>query len=106
MKKLILSAAILAFGYSAKAQTPAIPADVLALLQKHTCYTCHHPTKKIVGPAWTDVAAKKYDAKKFAALVAKPVPTNWPGYTAMAPLPNVPKADLGKIQAWVKSLAN
>lgn len=105
MKKLIICAALFAFGYTAKAQTPAIPADVLTLLQKNTCYTCHHPTKKIVGPSWTDVSKKKYDAKKFASLVAKPVPANWPGYVAMAPLPNVPKDDLGKIHAWVKTLA-
>lgn len=105
MKKFLFSAALVATGFIAKAQSPSIPADVNALLQKNTCYTCHHPTKKLVGPSWTDVASKKYDAKKFASLVAKPKPENWPGYVAMAPLPNVPKADLGKIHAWVSTLA-
>ena len=104
MKQLIICAAILAFGTTVKAQAPTIPADVNSLLQKHTCYTCHHPTKKIVGPAWVDVAGKKYTLKKFQALVAKPEPKNWPGYTAMAPLPNVPKGDLEKIYNWVSTL--
>jgi cytochrome c551/c552 len=104
MKKFLFSAAFVALALIAKAQTSTIPADVNGLLQKHTCYTCHHPTKKIVGPSWTDIAAKKYDAKKFANLVAKPKPANWPGYVAMAPLPNVPKGDLGKIHAWVSTL--
>jgi cytochrome c len=104
MKKFIVLAALVAATFSAKAQT-AIPADITALLQKHTCYTCHAAAKKMVGPSWTDVASKKYNAKKFASLVAKPEPTNWPGYVAMAPLPNVPKDDLKKIHAWVSTLA-
>lgn len=103
MKKLLFAVAFLALGYTTQAQTK-IPADVNALLQKHTCYTCHNPDKKMVGPAWKDVAAKGYNAKKFAALVAKPEPQNWPGYAAMAPLPQVPKADLNKIHAWVSTL--
>jgi cytochrome c len=105
MKKVFVFAAFMLATFSIKAQAPAIPADVTALLQKHTCYTCHAANKKMVGPSWTDIAAKKYDAKKFASLVAKPQPTNWPGYVAMAPLPNVPKGDLKKIHEWVSSLA-
>jgi cytochrome c len=104
MKKVFIMAAFVAATFSVKAQT-TIPADITALLQKHTCYTCHAAAKKMVGPSWTDVAAKKYDAKKFASLVAKPKPENWPGYTAMAPLPNVPKDDLKKIHGWVSTLA-
>ncbi|MBL7816520.1 MAG: hypothetical protein JNL70_15985 [Saprospiraceae bacterium] len=105
MKKVLFAMALVATFSAAKAQTPAIPADVNALLQKHTCYTCHAPAKKIVGPMWSEIAKKKYTAKQFAGLVKKPVPANWPGYPAMAPLPNVPKGDLDKIHAWVSTLA-
>jgi cytochrome c len=104
MKNFLICAAFLATGLTAKAQAPTVPADVNALLQKHTCYTCHNPNKKIVGPAWKDIAAKKYTVKQFTGLVSKPVPANWPGYPAMAPLPNVPKADIAKIYAWVSTL--
>ncbi len=103
IKKLAFAFSMFAFAFTVKAQT-TIPADVNALLQKHTCYTCHAPNKKMVGPSWADVAAKKYDKKKFASLVAKPQPANWPGYPAMAPLPNVPKKDLEAIHTWVSSL--
>jgi cytochrome c len=103
MKKVLFTMALAAIFTTAKSQT--IPADINALLQKHTCYTCHKADKKMVGPAWVDVAKKKYSAKQFAALVAKPVPSNWPGYAPMAPLPNVPKGDLSKIHAWVSTLA-
>ena len=104
MKNILICAAFLALGYTAKAQTPTVPADVNALLQKHTCYTCHNPTKKIVGPAWKDIAAKNYTVKQFTSLVAKPVPANWPGYPPMAALPKVPKGDVAKIYAWVSTL--
>ena len=101
IKRLVFSAALLALGFTTKAQTPTIPADVNALLQKHTCYTCHAAGKKLVGPSWADVAAKKYTKKQFTGFVAKPVPANWPGFPPMAALPNVPKGDIEKIYAWV-----
>lgn len=105
LKKMIFTGALLATFFTSYGQTPAAPADVTALLQKHTCYTCHAADKKMVGPSWKDISKKKYDKKKFAELVAKPVPANWPGYVAMAPLPQVPKGDLHKIHAWVETLA-
>jgi cytochrome c len=92
------------FILTAKAQSTKAPDDVNALLQKHTCYTCHNPDKKMVGPSWKDIAKKGYNAKKFTELVYKPVPANWPGYTPMAALPNVPKGDIAKIHAWVSTL--
>jgi cytochrome c551/c552 len=78
--------------------------EVTNLLEKHTCYTCHSPTRKMVGPTWTDIAAKKYTKKRFVALVAKPEPKNWPNFSPMAALPKVPKADLEKIYDWVSTL--
>jgi cytochrome c len=105
MKKILFVVALVASFSTAKAQAPAIPADVSALLQKHTCYTCHKADKKLVGPSWQDVAKKKYTAKKFQELVYKPVPANWPGYTPMIGLPQVPKGDIAKIHAWVSTLA-
>lgn len=108
MKKLFsIALFIAAFGTAATAQsTPvAIPADIKGLLEKHTCYTCHKVDKKMVGPAWQDVAKKAYSTKQFTSLVYKPVPANWPGYTPMIGLPNVPKADIKKIADWVTTLA-
>jgi cytochrome c len=105
MKKILFIVALVASFSAVKAQAPIIPADVNALLQKHTCYTCHKTDKKLVGPSWQDVAKKKYSAKQFTALVYKPVPANWPGYTPMIGLPQVPKGDIAKIQTWVSTLA-
>ena len=108
MIKKLLSVAVFTavFSLSARSQT-AIPADINALLQKHTCYTCHKADKKLVGPSWKEIAGKKYSAKKFTDLVYKPVAANFPQYTPpMVGLPNVPKGDLAKISTWVATLAN
>jgi cytochrome c len=83
---------------------PEIPADVATLLSKYSCSSCHALSKKLVGPMWTDVAAKKYSKKRITALVYKPEPANWPGYPPMTAQPTVPKGDLGKIADWIISL--
>jgi cytochrome c len=47
-------------------------ADAQALMKKNNCLTCHSIDKKIVGPAYKDVAAKyKGQADAEAKLVAK-----------------------------------
>ena len=104
MKKFIFASALF-LGLSAGVSAQKAPDAVAAVLEKHTCTSCHAPTKKMIGPSWTDIAQKKYTKKRFTALVAKPEPANWPNYTPMAPLPKVPKEDLGKIYDWVATLA-
>ncbi len=88
---------------SGPASPPEIPADVQALLDKYGCAACHAMNRKLVGPKWTDIAAKKYSAKRISQLVAKPEPANWPGYVPMAPQ-TVPKGDLNKIAGWLSKL--
>lgn len=82
---------------------PDIPADIQALLDKHGCAACHSMARKLVGPIWPDIAAKKYSAKRIAQLVAKPEPANWPGYVPMV-AQNIPKADMKKIADWLTAL--
>jgi len=83
---------------------PEIPADIQALLDRHGCAACHNMARKLVGPKWTDIAAKKYSAKRIIALIKKPEPANWPGYVPMLAQPTVPKADLTKISNWLAGL--
>lgn len=105
MKKTLffLAVALLAAAGSANAQTEP-PADVQALLQKHICLTCHKVDTRLVGPAYKDVAKKKYTPEKIVELIYKPQPANWPGYPAMAPMTQVPKEDALKIAKWINSL--
>lgn len=76
------------------------------LAQKSGCLACHSVDKKIVGPAYKDVA-KKYAGDKGAAarLMAKVKKGGsgvW-GSVPMPPNPQVSDADLKQIIAWVLS---
>jgi len=63
----------------------------LELAKKSGCLACHSVEKKVVGPAWKDVAAKyKGDAKAKAELidkVKKGGKGNWTQVTGGAPMP-------------------
>jgi cytochrome c len=105
MKKIVLSLAFVGLvGFRGLAQSEP-PADVKDLLQKHTCFACHKVDTRLVGPAYKDVAKKKYTPEQIAELVYNPKPADWPGYPPMAALKNVPKDDLIKIGKWINSLA-
>lgn len=79
--------------------------DVKPLLTKYTCISCHNPTKKQVGPAFADIAKRKYSIEKMVQLIYNPQPANWPGYAvAMPPMQQVPRAEARKISAWIKTL--
>lgn len=102
MKTLMMTAAMAALiGVSGVASADQ------ALAQKNACMSCHGVDKKIVGPAFKDVA-KKYegDAGAAAKLVAKVKAGGkgvW-GQIPMPPNPQVKDEDSKKIVAWVLSL--
>lgn len=79
--------------------------EVKPLLAKYTCSACHNAEKKQVGPAFKDIAKKKYTNEMMVKLIYNPNPENWPGYaTEMPPMPQVPKSDALKIAGWINSL--
>jgi len=80
--------------------------EVKPLLSKHTCLACHQTEKRQVGPAYRDVAKRRYSNEQVVELIYNPKPQNWPEYaTEMPPMPQVPRADALKIAAWINSLA-
>ena len=78
-----------------------------ALAKKYNCLACHAVDKKVVGPAYKDVAAKyKGDAGAEAKLVAK-VKNGGSGVWGPIPMPpnsSVPDADVKALVKWVLSL--
>lgn len=79
--------------------------EVKGLLTRHTCSACHQANKRQVGPAFADVAKRRYTNDQIVELIYNPKPHNWPDYaTEMPPMPQVPKADALKIAAWINSL--
>lgn len=81
MKKLVI-----AMGLATLAVSGTAMAD-LALAKKSGCMACHSIDKKIVGPAWKDVAAKyKGDADAKTKLINK-VKKGGKGVWGPAPMP-------------------
>ncbi|MBC8155222.1 MAG: cytochrome C [Bacteroidetes bacterium] len=103
---LLATAALATCSFTAQAQAPTadIPEEMNALMSKYTCIACHRPNQRLVGPAYTDVAKKKYTNAKIVELIYKPVPSNWPGYPPMAAMTQVPKEDALKLAVWINSL--
>jgi len=101
MNKLMLIAASAALLVSGAASADQ------ALAQKNACMSCHGVDKKIVGPAFKEVA-KKYAGDKTAhdTLVAK-VKTGGKGVWGQIPMPPNPSLkaeDASKIIDWVLGL--
>ena len=78
-----------------------------AMMKKDGCAACHSIDKKIVGPAYTEVAAKyKGDAGAAAKLEAKVKAGGagvW-GPVPMPPNPSVPEADIKALVGWILTL--
>ncbi len=81
-----------------------VPADIAALLNKNTCSACHKPYDRLVGPAYSEVAKKKYSTAQIVELVYNPKPANWPGYPPMIAMTQVPKDEVEKLAKWINTL--
>ena len=98
---LVLAAAALAAAGGAQAQ------DAKALLQKHTCTACHADDKKVVGPAYNDVAAKYKGDAGAAAKLAEKVKKGSSGVWGPVPMPPnaaVPDGDIKTMVAYILAL--
>ncbi|MEZ5665399.1 MAG: c-type cytochrome [Burkholderiaceae bacterium] len=97
--------AILIMAAVATLSAPAMADEALA--KSKNCMACHAVDKKLVGPAFKDIA-KKYagDAKAADALAAK-VQKGGSGVWGPIPMPANPQvndADAKKLVAWVLGL--
>jgi len=122
--KIILGIALAA---GAAYASSAMAEEGLELAKKSGCLACHSVEKKVVGPAWQDVANKYKGAKEITATladgtVAKGTPKdvlnqkihkggkgNWTAVTGGVPMPpyspRVGDADIGKLVDFVLGLA-
>jgi cytochrome c len=98
MKTVIFAAAAAAVVLAAPARADE------ALAKKYNCLACHQVDKKVVGPAYKEIA-KKYKGQSgapalLAAKVKKGGSGTW-GPIPMPPNPAVPDADLKKLVDWI-----
>jgi len=102
MKRVLLSAA-LGLGLVGLA-VPAF-AD-LALATSKNCMSCHAVERKVLGPAFKDVAAKYKDDKGAVDTLASKIVKGGSGVWGPVPMPannQVSEADAKKLAAWVLS---
>ncbi len=85
----------------------AMAVDMPALAKKNGCTNCHSIDKKVVGPAWQDVANKyKGDAGAADRLVAK-IGKGGGGVWGSVPMPaqKASEADRKELVAFILGLA-
>jgi cytochrome c len=98
MGVLVIAATVIALPVSANANE--------ALAKNKACLACHQVQKKVVGPAFKDVAAKyKGNAAAEAELINK-VRKGTQGTWGQIPMPaqNVTEDEAKKLVTWVLSL--
>lgn len=102
--RIVIASGIVAL-FGAVHLAGAQPGDELA--KKRFCLSCHNVDKKVVGPAFKDVAKKYHgtpeaEAKLVAKIKAGSKGT-W-GSAAMPPQSALSDADVKELAAWVLSL--
>jgi cytochrome c len=100
MKSVAVVLAITAFS-----SLPAIAQEDLA--KKHNCLACHAVDKKLVGPAYKDVANKYRGDKTAQAKLADKIKKGGVGVWGQIPMPPnsaVPDADVKQLVDWILSL--
>jgi cytochrome c len=100
MKRHLLIAAL-----GLAAATPALAS--LELAQKNACTACHAVDKKLVGPAYKDVANKYRGDAKAQAMLEEKVKKGSVGVWGQVPMPpnaHVKDEDVKTLVQWVLSL--
>ena len=100
MKKLALATIV------AAVVTPAAFANP-ALAEKKNCLACHQVDKKLVGPAYKDVAAKYAGQKDAAAKLAEKIQKGGTGVWGQIPMPANPQVNTEEattLANWILSL--
>jgi cytochrome c5 len=91
----------------ATASAPLDMASGTAMMQKDGCAACHAVDKKIVGPAYQDVAAKYKGDKDAATKLVQKVKAGGSGVWGSVPMPpnaQVPDADIKALVSWILTL--
>jgi cytochrome c len=97
--------ALLALALCAAAASPAFAQ--LELAQQKNCLTCHAVDKKLVGPAYKDVAAKYAGDKTAVDRLAQKVMKGGSGVWGQVPMPanpQVSEAEAKKLVQWILTL--
>ncbi len=111
MNKPAITLAIASASLLALAAGPASAvldnASAQALMKKDACASCHAIDKKLLGPAYQDVAAKYAGDKTAVDKLSKKVKEGGSGVWGPAPMPpnsSTPDADIKELVTWILTL--
>ncbi len=82
-------------------------AQAEVMMKKYACAACHSIDKKVVGPAYVEVAAKYKDDKNAVEMLTKKVKEGGTGVWGPIPMPPnaaVPTADIKELVTWILTL--
>jgi cytochrome c len=102
---MIKQMGVLAIAATMVALPLSVSADE-ALAKSKACLACHQVQKKVVGPAFKDVAAKYKGQAGAEAMLAGKIKNGTKGTWGPVPMPaqNVTEDEAKKLAAWVLSL--
>ncbi len=102
MKKLVIGV-----GLAVAAMSQVYAADMMALAKSKNCLACHAVDKKLVGPAYQDVAAKYAGKPGAEAKLVNAVLHGEAGTWGPVPMPANPQvtpAEAKELVTWILSL--
>jgi len=99
----ICGAAMASLGVSFAVGAATSDAAATQLLTKYNCQACHTVDKKLVGPAYKEVAAKYAGDTAAPAKLEQKIKNGGSGAWGTIPMPpnNVPDADLKTLVEWI-----
>lgn len=104
MKLLKLLACVPLALAGASVQADPDPEQIQEILTKNACLACHAVDKKMIGPAYQDIADKHKDDDDAAAVLAKHIREGssgvW-GQVPMPPNPGVSDDELELVVEWI-----
>jgi cytochrome c len=107
MKAVLVSLAGAALLAAGSAHAALDNAKAEAMMKKDGCAACHAIDKKLVGPAYVDVAAKYKGDKNAQAALVKKVKQGGSGAWGPIPMPpnaSVSDADVADLVTWILAL--
>ena len=105
MKKMMIRFTLFALVAAVCLTAPALADQALATAKN--CMACHAIDKKVLGPAYKDVAKKYAGQKDAAAKLATKVMKGGSGVWGAVPMPANPQvneAEANKLVAWILTL--
>ena len=109
MKKitLLLMRATVQAAFSAPSLSAKETAAAMELAKSNGCLSCHALDEKIVGPAYSKVAAKYSDDKDAAASLAQSIRNGSQGKWGRSPMPShgtMSQDDINLLARWVLTI--